>query len=137
MDELQQQISTLRKEHRSLMHEDDEEFLQRAQVNVGRCFFKAKTSTWAKVIEVPRVQMTVIGPDLNRYQYPAIFIGKDPNDKGSEIPFYMDTIFSGIWGEGHDTERGYVEVSPEEFDAEFKKALKEFDQFISSVGGTK
>ena len=53
------------------------------------------------------------------------------------IPFYYDTLFSGIWGEGHDLLNKEVqEISNAEFMEAFEQRLQEFKQRIDKANGS-
>ena len=52
------------------------------------------------------------------------------------IPFYYDTLFSGIWGDGHDLLNKEVqEISNAEFMEAFEQRLQEFKQRIDKANG--
>lgn len=130
--DLQKKIAELHAEERKLLLEDDKEFLEKAKVNVGRCFFNTTDHVWIKVIGVPVPEVQYLGYRLNRYQYPAIFIDTAPeNIKDTLIPFYQDTIFSGVWGEGSRVvDKEYIEIPHLEFDEQFAKVVKQFTELV-------
>ncbi len=127
---LNKEILKLQNEQRELLKKDDEDFQKRAKVNVGRCFYDSSTKTYIKVIDVPQTKSMMWGEHMNRYQYPAIFVGNDVDDN---VPFYSDTLFSGIWGEGNDMFKKHQEISEEEFDTAFTNALDSFRKYILSI----
>lgn len=122
--DIDNQISLLRQQKNELLREEVKEFQKRAQKNVGRCFI-INDSTYVKVIGVPEIEETKIGPRINMYQYPAIRVESDV------VPFYYDTLFSGAWGEGSNMIGvKFQEISPEEFEIEFNRRLEEFRERI-------
>lgn len=121
--EIDKKISELKRERKVLEDEKRKEFLESAKENIGRCF--KVNNVLAKVIDVPKVEETMTGTYFNEYQYPAIFL-KDEDG----MPFYIDTLFSGAWGIGHDVINKYEEVSKEEFNAEFDLRIAEFIEMI-------
>lgn len=135
LDRINKQICELKNKQRSLIYECDDEFLEQAKVNIGRCFFDRSTGTYVKVIDVPqRKWFNHSGNEINRYQYPALFIGKNLDEEYCVIPFYTDTLFSGAWGEGHYPNNPYKEILKEEFDKQFVKAIEQFKEDIISDG---
>lgn len=127
---LDEEISKLKSEQRELLEKDDDEFLERAKVHVGRCFCNDDKTIYVKVIGIPQVEYTMLSRYLNRYQFPAIFIAKHGDDL---VPFYTDNFFSGAWGEGRNP-RIYHEIPKEEFDAAFMQVLHDFQARVLSFG---
>lgn len=122
--EIDKKISELKVERRKLEDKEREEFLESAKSNVGRCF--KVNNTFVKVLDVPEVKQTKTGVDFNQYQYPAIWL-----DDEEDIPFFIDTLFSGAWGVGHNiTRTEYKEISKEEFNAEFDRRVTEFVKMV-------
>lgn len=134
--QLNQQIFELRKELNVLLEASDQQFLEEAKVNIGRCFFNADTNTYAKVINVPQVIQTMRGSDLNRYQYPAIFIGKNPDFQDCVSPFYEECLFSGAWGIGYDPKEQWKEISSEIFNRKFQEVQSEFQSFVINLNSS-
>lgn len=135
LDRINKQICELQNKQRSLMYECDDEFLEQAKVNIGRCFFDMSTCTYVKVIDVPqRKWYSFSGNEINRYQYPALFIEKDLGEEYCVIPFYTDTLSSGAWGEGYYPNNPYKEITKEEFDKQFINAIEQFKECIISDG---
>ena len=128
--EIDKQISALRLQREKLEREDIAEFKERAKANIGRCF-KVNDEVYVKVIGTPVEAETKTGPVFNRYQYPALYLGGL-----GVIPCYEDTLFSGTWGDGNGLIGPcYEEISPLEFDEEFKKRMAEFERRIISCSG--
>lgn len=121
--EIDEKISKLKAERRKLEDEKRKKFLESAKSNVGRCFKINKT--FVKVLNVPKVEHTLNGISFNEHQYPAIWI-----DDSEDVPFYIDTLFSGVWGVGHSSICEYEEISKEEFNAEFDRRIAEFVKMI-------
>lgn len=121
--EIDEKISKLKMERRKLEKEDREKFLESAKSNIGRCFKVNKSLV--KVLDIPEVTETMTGSYYNEYQYPAIWL---ENEEG--VPFYIDTIFSGAWGIGHDVINKYKEISKEEFNTEFDRRVAEFVKMV-------
>ena len=130
---LDRQVTELKRKQADLILEDDKHFLEKAKANIGRWFYDSEAGTYAKVIAAPRICTTYFGYHLNRYQYPAIFVGKSVE---STIPVYEDDLFSGAWGDGIDSVCNYKEISPQEFDTAFTKAIDDFKQTVLSIGST-
>lgn len=122
--ELDKQISQLEIERRELQKEADEEFKVDNRCHIGRCFMIGKTR-WAIVVDTPAKEYTPHGVVFNRYQFPALFVSFNEEDK--DCPIYYDTIFSGAWGVG-DNISGihYEEVFSDEF-------LHKFDLMVSRM----
>ena len=121
--EIDNKILELKAERRKLENEERENFLESAKSNVGRCF--KVNNTFVKVLDVPEVKQTKTCVDFNQYQYPAIWL----DEKG--IPFFIDTLFSGAWGIGHNpTRTEYKEISKEEFNAEFDRRIAKFVKMV-------
>lgn len=137
IQEIDQQISELRAERNELSKALDKEFLKEAKNNVGRCFFNAATNIYVKVVDVPRIIETMTGSDLNKYQYPAIFIGENFDSKDSISPFYEDTLFSGAWGIGYDPLESWEEISSHIFDKKFQEVMSEFQSYVLNVKSLK
>lgn len=134
LDRINKQICELQNKQRSLLYECDDEFLENAKVNIGRCFFDKYTGNYVKVIDVPQCKWhNVGGREINRYQYPALFIGNDLDEEYCVIPFYTDTLFSGAWGDGNYQNNPYKEISKEEFDKQFIKAVEQFKEYGISI----
>ena len=122
--EIDNKILELKAERRKLENEERENFLESAKSNVGRCF--KVNNTFVKVLDVPQVGQTMTGVNFNQYQYPAIWL-----DDEEDIPFFIDTLFSGAWGIGHNpTRTEYKEISKEEFNAEFDRRVSEFVKMV-------
>lgn len=122
--EIDNKILELKAERRKLENEERENFLELAKSNVGRCF--KVNNTFVKVLDVPQVEQTMTGVNFNQYQYPAIWL-----DDEEDIPFFIDTLFSGAWGIGHHpTRTEYKEISKEEFNAEFDRRVAEFVKMV-------
>lgn len=121
--EIDEKILELKIERRKLEDEKRKKILESAKSNVGRCFKIDKT--FVKVIDVPKVEQTLNGVHFNDHQYPAIWI-----DDSEDVPFYIDTLFSGVWGVGHGSVYEYEEISKEEFNAEFDRRISEFVKMI-------
>ena len=126
IEELDIQIAELQHQRRELEKEEREAFLKSAQDNVGRCFIINDT-TYVKVIDVPQVKQTMTSTGFNRYQYPAIYITTE------EIPFEIDALFSGAWGEGYVYPNRFKEITQEEFNTRFDEAIKEFSNRIKGA----
>lgn len=138
LSKINKQMHQLSIERQKLERLSNAVFQEKSTVNIGRCFKDLNTGAYIKVIDVPQVQETMTGPTINRYQYPAIYVGSDiVNENSEKVPFFSDTLFSGAWGEGNDPFHKYQEIPHELFEKEFKKALKEFEQNVLSIGGTK
>lgn len=133
IDTISKQISDLLRKQKELVLKDDKEFLEQAKSNIGRCFYNSDNGVYAKVIDVPRIVQTMSGYDLNRYQFPAIFIGENEDDKDSVVPIYMGTIFSGAWGVGYDLLYHFKEIPREEFESKFVETLQLFQKQILSI----
>ena len=127
IEELDIQIAELQHQRRELEKEEREAFLKSAQDNVGRCFIINDT-TYVKVIDVPQVKQTMTSTEFNRYQYLAIYITTE------EIPFEIDALFSGAWGEGYVYPKTrFKEITQEEFNTRFDEAIKEFSNRIKGA----
>lgn len=124
--EIDAQITELRRKRLALELQERNEFLKNAQTNVGRCFRVG--NEYVKVLGVPKVEQCITGESFNQYQYPAIYLTKD------EVPFAIDTLFSAAWDVGYDMQHDYKEITQEEFNIEFDKALKEFSDRIKKIG---
>lgn len=133
LDRLNQEIAALQSRRRQLLRAEDENFLEQAKSNIGRCFYEIDTGVYAKVVDVPKVMHTMNGDNLNRYQFPAIFIGKNKEDNDSVVPVYMDTIFSGAWGVGYDPFYHYKEIPKEVFEAKFLEAMELFKDYVLAI----
>lgn len=134
LDRINKKICELQNKQKRLIRECDNEFLEQAKVNIGRCFFDRSTGAYVKVIDVPqRKWFSYSGNEINRYQYPAFFIGKDSGEEYRVIPFYIATLFSGAWGEEHYPNNPYKEISKEEFDKHFIKAIEQFKEYGISI----
>lgn len=124
--EIDVQISALKQQRAKLEKQEREIFKKQALNNVGRCFI-IDGKQYVKVIDIPQEQWYIAGCHFNEYQYPALYLGKDPEIiEHNIIPFYEDTLFSAAWGVGHDMLHEYKEITPEEFNAEFEKILRKF-----------
>lgn len=119
------QIAELRKQRNKLEEQRILEVQEKAKANVGRCFIVG--SKMCKVIGIPQKEWTMTSTVFNEYQYPAIFISNDPADI---VPFYEETVFSGVLGEGRAPGYECKEIKPEEFDAELVKRCVEFQHKI-------
>lgn len=134
LDCISKQINELQNKQHELWKQCDDEFLEQAKSNAGRCFYNTKTNVYVKIIDVPQREYDGTYSHVNRYQYPAIFVGKDEYDIDDIIPFYMDTLFSGAWGEGYYPNNPYKEISKEEFDKQFVKVIEQFKEDVISYG---
>lgn len=134
LDCIIKQIRELQNKRYELWKQCDNEFLEQAKSNVGRCFYDTKTNVYVKIIDVPHSEFDDTCSHVNRYQYPAIFIGKNSSYVDDIIPFYIDTLFSGAWGEGHSLINPYREISKEEFDKQFVKTIERFKECVISNG---
>ena len=87
---------------------------------------------YVRVLDVPQEQWDRTGnPHFNRYQYPALFLGYEVDDVERIIPFYYDTLFSGVWGDGNNLlEKNVFEITREQFEKEFNRRIDEFKQKI-------
>lgn len=133
--EIDQEIYRLREMKTRLEYQEREEFRERARQHIGRCF--RVNGQYAKVLDVPHERLLRGGGvDFNQYQFPALWIGLDVDSVALGhlpiVPFYEDTLFSAAWGEGQDSlGTRYEEITPEEFAAEFARAL---DKFKNQIG---
>lgn len=126
--EIDAEINRLRNLRYEKEKEEIEAFKQKSQQHVGRCF---KTNgCYVMVLGVPMEMLTKTGIDYNKYQFPALFIRHTtgfPRHKISHEfiePMYVDNLFSGAWGDGHNIlEKKYEEITPDEFYSYFCEAL--------------
>lgn len=125
-DEIENEMWRLRCLLRDIEKEETSAFKEKAKQNVGRCF--VIDGRMCKVIDIPQEEYDKTGHmHFNRYQYPALYLGYE-EDLPSVVPFYYDTVFSGIWGDGCRLfNKDVREISKEEFAAEFKNRLTEFE----------
>jgi hypothetical protein len=122
--EIDEQISKLRQQRHALLRTEVEEFQKEAQKNIGRCFL-IDDSIYVKVLDIPRIVETKTGPEINKYQYPALEL------RGKVIPFTYTTLFSGAWGVGNNIlGTKYTEVTAEEFEAEFNRRIEKFKERV-------
>lgn len=134
LDNITKQINELQQKQYELWKECVDEFLEQAKQNIGRCFYNTQTNVYVKIMDVPQYEYNKAHPHINLYQYPAIFVGKDETENDGIIPFYTDTLFSGIWGEGNYKNNPYKEISKEEFNIQFAKVLEQFYKMVMSYG---
>lgn len=93
--EIEAEMQRLRNLRDELSKQEISEFKERAKENVGRCF--VVNGNYVKVIGIPQEQWKLSGrPIFNEYQYPALYLGYDEDN--NVIPFYYDTLFSGVLG---------------------------------------
>ncbi len=132
--EIEAEIQRLQNLRDELSKQEIAEFKEHARDNVGRCFIV--NGRYVKVIGIPQEQWQLSGrPIFNQYQYPALYLGYD--EENNVIPFYYDTLFSGIWGDGHDLLNKEVqEISNAEFMEAFEQRLQEFKQRIDKANGS-
>lgn len=123
--EIDDEMQRLRNLRYELEKQEISEFKEQAKQNIGRCFIV--NGQYIKVIGIPQEEYRLSGsPIFNRYQYPALFLGYDV-DEEPIIPFYYNTLFSGVWGNGHDMLHSEVkEISKEEFKQKFEQVLHQF-----------
>lgn len=130
LKEIDKQIAELKVLRRQIEDEARERFKEKAKQHIGRCF--KVNGKYAKIIDIPHEYHTMTGIEFNKYQFPAIYLGIDPDayragyDRTPVVPFYEDTLFSGAWGEGNDSLNTYEEITPEEFEREFAEVLDKF-----------
>ena len=118
--EIDEQIHQLRQQRHALLRAEVAEFQKEAQKNVGRCFI-IDNCIYVKVLDVPRIVETKTGPDINKYQYPALEL------RAGVIPFTYTTLFSAAWGVGNNVlGTQYQEITPEEFEEEFERRIEQF-----------
>lgn len=123
--EIDAKISELKQERRKLEKEEREKFKEEARKNIGRCF-KINKKVFAKVIDIPQEKSTKFEIEFNPYQYPAIFLHNTETIYDWDIPIYVDTLFSGAWGIGHNLPGTiYEEITLEEFNKELEKCFEE------------
>lgn len=119
ISDIDKQTCLLSQQRRDLEKQKIEEFQKQAVEHVGRCF-KVNGDEYAIVIDVPRNEYDRTGRSMfNQYQFPAIYL----NDE--LVPFCDGTVFSGAWGVGKTMVGEYVEISPDEFKAEFEKRVNQ------------
>lgn len=77
------------------------------------------------VANVPEEIDTMGGTEYNPYQFPGLWL----NDE--LLPFEVDTVFSGVWGEGNPRvlDAKCEEITPEEF-------LTAFEERVHRLRGT-
>lgn len=123
--EIDAEIQRLKDLRYELEKQEISEFKEKAKGNVGRCFIV--NGQYVKVIDIPTEKHQVSGsPIFNRYQYPALFLGYDI-DEDPIIPFYYNTLFSGVWGDGHNMIQPQVtEITQAEFNQKFEQLLQQF-----------
>ena len=119
--ELRNKQFNIEKEYLDLIQEKCKE-------NIGRCFKKIKDEkiiSYCIIIDIDKPKLQMNGsPLFNKYQYPAIWFNYPY--KNFKMPFRVDDIFSGAWGEGSNlvdklNDISYVEISKEEFLSKFKE----------------
>lgn len=122
------QLTELKNKEYKLNDEYTEIVKEKCRENIGRCFKKIKDGniiSYCKIVEidkpVPNIDRRIY---FNDHQYPSIWF-KYPY-KDSKIPFYIDDLFSGAWGNGNDimgkiNNITYEEISKEEFIEKFNE----------------
>lgn len=128
LNDVIKQINELQNRQNELLLLSDKAFLEKAKNNIGRCFYNKKNKIHVKIVDIPQYDNGYEMCDrLNHYQYPAVFVGRDDDYVYHGIvPFYADTIFSGIWGEGNLRDNPYIEITKEQFDEQFLNVIEEF-----------
>lgn len=125
--EIEAEIQRLRNLRDELSKQEIAELKERAIDNVGRCFIV--NGRYVKVIGIPQEQWQLSGrPIFNQYQYPALYLGYD--EENSVIPFYYDTLFSGVWGDGHDL---LMSIRAGEYQKEDGTYLPEFFEMVNDL----
>ena len=107
--QIDKDIAELRREREDLARQDREEFIARAQEEVGRCY--KVNGVYAKILDVPQEY---------RDDFPAILLAPDPYlFRETLVPFHED-----------DIRLPAEPVSDEEFEHEFNRILCDFRQQI-------
>ena len=128
--EIENEIERLQNLRKELLKEEVARFKKQAKQNVGRCFIVG--GRYTKIVDVPQERYEVTGlPVFNRYQYPALVLGYD--DEEDIVPFHMDTIFSGIWEDGCNSEQEAIEITQDEFQTEFEYYMRQFQDMTSAI----
>lgn len=136
--EIDAEITRLRNLRYQLEKDNIQKFKAEAQKHVGRCFIV--DGRYVMVIDVPQEVPTTHGFEFNKYQFPALFVRSDKGimtisaSGGKLLPFKIDTLFSGIWGDGHDPlQRRCREITPDEFYAYFAEAMHKFRLDVKDI----
>jgi len=144
--EINEKITELKTILYSAKQREIKELKEKAKKNIGRCFIT--NGNYAKIIDIPKEEYTRLDINFNQYQYPALIIGHDPRKKSYDyvkfetvqdifpfrdvIPFYYGTFFYDENNKNHPLYK-YTEITPEEFNNEFDRVLKEFELSIINI----
>lgn len=135
--EINKEILRLENIKRALEKKEIDNFKEKAKLNIGRCFIV--NGEYVMIIDIPKEKQGKTGEyHFNPYQYPALYLGNNPNIKFFNeeldtdiIPFYYGTVFSDIVGEAHShSHRIYKEITKEEYYFKFNEIIEKFKNDI-------
>lgn len=127
-------IIDLQKKQHEILFQRDKQFLEKAEKEIGRCFYDTDRKLHVMIIGTPVVKEQFTGYQLNRHQYPAIFVGEDEDNPASIIPIFQGEFFVES-DNGIDTyTASFYEINQKDFYREFQKQLDRFQREITRLG---
>lgn len=137
--EIQNEISRLQIMLREEEEKEREEHRKQARKFVGKCYRSPGADVQVlKIIGIPITKLYMSGQNYNEYQFPALFLEypnqlkeKSIDDQLDEFsPLQFDTIYFNIKNNAPGYDGNYVEITNEEFNAEFDKCINHFKELI-------
>lgn len=135
--ELNELMEKCRIRQTELKRENISSMREEAIKNIGRCFKIGEG--YVKIIGIPGVELTKADIIFNPYQYPALYLGSNPDFtrlKKDPIPFYYGHLHSSAWGGGYNPffHAQITEVDLTEFIEEWQRRIEDFTRkYVSDV----
>ena len=125
--EIGKEIEELKREYEKLRSIQIIELQDKIEMLVGMSF-KDERNNYFRIIGVPHVEYCKSYTSFNEYRIPVLICYNDPTICADVGRIAIDTRFSTASHAEDPIDRirkEYIEVSPEEFDAELEKAFDE------------
>lgn len=139
-----EEISQLKNQRSKINKEYITKLKIQSRKNIGRCFKETKAGkiiSYCKIINIDKTYYPLSGDiNFNEYQYPSIWFYYPYNHL--VLPFYIENMFSGAWGKGHDhlaefNNIQYIEISQDEFNEKFKEVNKNWISYLEENDNNK
>ena len=135
LDEVQNEIDKYNCIKRQLIEEERKCYTAKAKQYVGKCYKMERSGIVFKILREP---IRVCDVDCHyRYDktiFSALFLNYSAFPKADDTfenfePFYCDGLYFNI--DTMECPKGAIEITSEEFDAEFDRCVKHFKELIS------
>ena len=135
LDEVQKEIVRLNNIKRQLVEEALKSYDAKAKQYVGKCYKMERSGIVFKILREP-IRVCDVDCHYRYYKniFSALFLNYPTFPKADDTfenfePFYCDDLYFNI--DTMECPKGAIEITSEEFDAEFDRHVKYFKELIS------